>query len=158
MMTPKAMRDYVVAVKHARRTRADGTAPRCPIHGYSGSWCSFDYCPNSTTQRASAASHEAPIAEPVLERTQIPSVGRIVHYFGKLEQPFSPGDRFSSMGYSAVPEPDSGPFAALVIDVGPSATATTLEITGRTGHKYIRTNIAFDDGMTLGTWSWPARV
>jgi osmotically-inducible protein OsmY len=59
--------------------------------------------------------------------------------------------RFDVRGHGAVDVCD------LVIDVT-STTHVTLEITGRTGQKYIRANVPFDEKMSLGSWCWPVRT
>jgi hypothetical protein len=76
------------------------------------------------------------------------SVGRIVYYFGLLGRP-----RLRADGALT----DSGPFAALVIDVA-GTESCTLEVTARDGTKHICVNVPHDESMLLDTWSWPLRV
>lgn len=77
----------------------------------------------------------------------LPSVGRIVHYYGTLSC-------LDSAGYP-MPNPQTGgPFAALVVDVGPGPTTVTLKITDRTGKDHVRANVAYGDPG----WMWPPRV
>lgn len=75
--------------------------------------------------------------------TPLPSCGRIVWYFGKL----------------GVLDELGGPFAALVVDVGPGPDVCTLKITGRNGTDYVRANVPHDEMMdTRGSWCWPTRI
>lgn len=75
-----------------------------------------------------------------------PTVGRIVHYYGHNVSERSD---------------DTGPFAAIVLDVenvagGPYAC--TLKVFARDGIEYQRPNVPYDESMSLDSWSWPPRV
>jgi hypothetical protein len=87
--------------------------------------------------KAAAAAKDVPL----------PSVGRIVHYYGKLHV-----DHPDVSGAKAVV--DGGPFAALVVDVGPEPTTVTLKITDRMGYDHVRANVKYGDPG----WMWPPRV
>jgi hypothetical protein len=76
--------------------------------------------------------------------TLLPSIGRSVWYFGKLRE---------SQGTKA-----SGPYAALVCDVGPGPDVCTLRVTGHDGADYVRANVPYDEKMGSGTWCWPTRI
>jgi hypothetical protein len=72
-------------------------------------------------------------------RTPLPSVGRIVHYYGRLRSGL---------------EQRTGPFAALVVDVGPGPTTVTLKVTDYEGVDHVRANVVYGDPG----WLWPART
>lgn len=71
----------------------------------------------------------------------LPSVGRTVHYYGALPDPITTDTQ------------RGGPFAALVIDVGPEPTTVTLKVTDRLGNDHVRANVAYGDPG----WMWPPR-
>ena len=72
---------------------------------------------------------------------QLPSVCRLVHWYGRLSNAFD----------------DGGPYAALVIDVGPEPTTVALKVTDRTGVDHVRSNVPYDSTGRAGTWMWPVR-
>jgi hypothetical protein len=82
-----------------------------------------------------------------------PSVGRIVHYYGKLMVSQHVRSEPTCDMYIP-PIEESGPFAALVVDVGPEPTTVTLKITDRTGGDHVRANVKYGDPG----WMWPPRV
>lgn len=86
----------------------------------------------------------------------LPSVGRTVHYYGWLtnEGVIPPTAEEYPRFRAALPLADVGPFAALVVDVGPGPTTVTLKITDRTGKDHVRANVAYGDPG----WMWPPRV
>lgn len=141
-----------------KRAKPQGEA-RESVHP-SHMWGGGDRCVACTCRKDALYLSTKPCDYIGPDGVQAPSVGRIVHYFGKLKDkvPFTPTrEADADLAYDYFHEPDDGPFASLVIDVT-ARDVCTLEVTGRAGRKYIRANVPFDDKMALGTWCWPVRT
>lgn len=80
--------------------------------------------------------------------TQKPTVGRIVHYYAESNGP---------------DDPHSGPFAALVVAIGPTPDegkpqTVDLAVWFSGERTHAKTNVPESDEATKHCWSWPPRA
>lgn len=90
---------------------------------------------------------------------QLPSVGRIVHYYRRVRD-FDPHTRLRPTGSRVL-----GPYAALVVDVaeiGDGSDSVTLVWWGHNGRQTAEHMVAYDEEAAATAldraWSWPPRV